>query len=261
VFREALTSNSPQNDHRAAATQGALIIPTGRLTHADANLQVVVPDSCGALTTATNKATAIVTHLGGYSQSVQYRASQKCAGSAYLVLHVPLGKTEAAITQLGGLGKLVSQSVSTQDLQQQYTKQTSQIGQLQRKIAVWEQELQSGTLSPGQRAETQFKLTQAKRALAGTRKARIHTVKAGTNADIQLLLTTKRDAAAIVRPHKTGRLGQMLHNMVVFLGVEAIAVLYALLVAGPILLVGGLIWWFTAGRRRRDERQLLAQGA
>jgi hypothetical protein len=254
----ALTADAFSAENTPAYTPGALIIPKGRLIHADANLQVVVPD-CGSLTTATNKATAIVTQLGGYAQSVQYRAAaQKCAGSAYLDLRVPLGKTEVAITRLGGLGELVSQSVSTQDLQKQYTKQTSQIGQLQREIAVYEQELQSGTLSGSQRIEVEAQLTNAKHALTGTRKARIRTVKAGTTSDIQLLLTTKRNAAAYTGPHKTGRLGQMLHNMVVFLGIEGIIFLYVLLVALPIILVGGLIWWLTLGRRRRDEKELLA---
>lgn len=243
---------------QSAVPQASFVIPKGRLIHADANIQVVVPD-CSALTTATNKATAIVTKLGGYAQSVQYRASQHCSGSAYLILHVPLGKTETAITRLGGLGELVSQSVSTQDLQQTYRKQTTKLGQLQQRIAGYEQALASGTLTSSQRAETEFRLAQAKRELTGTQKNRIQTVKAGTTSAIRLLLTTKRDATAVVSgPHKTGRLGQMLHNMVVFLGVEGIIVLYILLIAGPILLVGGLIWWFTSGRRRRDEKELLA---
>ncbi len=263
---QASTLGARQNAQlNAAAAQSALpnagfVLPKGRLTHAAANLQVEVSD-CGALTTATNQASAIVSQLGGYTQSVQYRASQHCSGNAYLILHVPLGKTETAITKLGGLGQLVSQSVSTQDLQQTFKKQTSKISLLQRQIAAYEHALASGTLTSSQQAQTQAKLTEAKRLLTGTRKARIHTVKSGTTSDIRLLLSTKHQAALFTGPHKTGRLGQMLHNMIQFLAVEGIVVLYILLIAGPILLIGGLIWWFTLGRKRRDEKELLAQGA
>jgi hypothetical protein len=243
--------------HGTKKTLGTVAIPKGRLVHASAYLSVVVPNH-DALTSATNKATAIVTHLGGYAQSVRYQASREGDGTSYLDLRVPLGKTEAAIASLGGLGKLVSQTVSTQDLERQYTKQTSQISQLRREIAIYEQALSSGSLSGSQRVEVQIKLANARHELTATRKQRIHTVASGSTASIELALRTKGHAAAAVGPHKQGRLGRLLHNAAGFLALEAIVVLYAIIVALPILLVGALIWWLAVGRRKREEKHLLA---
>ena len=50
----------------------------------------------------------------------------------------------------------------------------------------------------------------------------------------------------------------MLHNAVGFLAVEAFVVFYVLIVALPLILLGALVWWFTRGRRQRDEKRLLA---
>ncbi|MGH3008386.1 MAG: DUF4349 domain-containing protein [Gaiellaceae bacterium] len=234
----------------------AVTIPSNRLVHADASLQVVVP-SHAALTNATNKATQIVAGLGGYAQSVQYQASRGGDGNAFLDLRVPVGKTETAIGKLGALGKLLSQQVSTQDLQQQFSRQTNVIGTLKRKIAIYEQALSSGAVSGSQRVEVQISLSNAEHELTSERKARSHTAASAATAAIQLQLTTNQHAFA-VGPHKSGRVGRLLGNAGDFLGLEGIIVLYALIVAGPIAL---LLWLFWAGlreRRRRDEKRLLA---
>lgn len=231
-------------------------IPTNRLVHADASLQVVVP-SHDALTRATNRAAQIVAQLGGYAQNIQYQTSRKGDGYAYLDLRIPVGKAETAIGRLGALGKLVSQQVSTQDLQQTFAKQSNTIGTLKRAIAVYKQALSSGSVTGAQRVEVQIRLSNAEHALASTRKARSHTLSSGATADVQLQLTTNQHAFAVV-PHKSGRLGRLLGNAADFLGLEGVIVLYALIVAGPIVLIGALGWWLTRERRRRDERRLLA---
>jgi hypothetical protein len=235
-----------------------LTIPTGRLVHAEANLAVTVP-SHDALTQATNKATQIVTGLGGYSQSVQYAASEKGYGRSFLDLRVPLGKTEAALKALGQLGDVTEQTVSTQDLTQQFTKQSNQIDQLRRAVTIYEHALQSGTLTGSQRVVVEIRLANAQHELSGSLKSRSQTVKSGRTAQIQLTLSTSQHAV-VVHHHKTGRLGQMLHNIGQFLAVEAIIILYVLIAALPIILIAGLIWWLIRERRRKEE-ELLAQGA
>jgi hypothetical protein len=236
-------------------SQQAVTIPKGRLVHADARLQVAVANHA-ALTRATNDATQIVTGLGGYAQNVEYQASRQGYGRAYLDLHVPLRRVEAAIAKLGGLGRLVSQSISTQDLQQQFTRQTSRIGQLRRAIAIYQQALQSGTLSGSQRVEVQIRLANAEHEITATRKSRSHTVASGTTADVQLTLTMSQHHHAVVHPGKRGRLGRLLHNAGDFLGLEGIIVLYALIVAFPIVLLVALLWWLMRERRRREEKLL-----
>jgi hypothetical protein len=246
ALRQALTPTS----------EGALVIPRNRLVHASATLEVQVPNH-SALTKATNKATQIATSLGGYAQSVQYQSARKGYGSAFLDLRVPVGKAQTAIAQLGQLGTLVSQQISTRDLQQQLTRQTNQIGLLQRAIAVYEQALQSGSLSASQRVEIQIKLANAQHSLKALRKAKSGTLASAATADISLTLATHKSAIAVGH-HTSGRFGRLLGSAAGFLALEGIIVLYALVVLSPVLVLGGLGWWLVRERRRREESRLLA---
>ncbi|HET9116038.1 MAG TPA: DUF4349 domain-containing protein, partial [Gaiellaceae bacterium] len=232
-------------------------IPKNRLVHADATLQVRVP-SHSALTKATNEATQIVGSLGGYAQSVQYQSSRNGTGNAFLELRVPVGKAETALAKLASLGTLVSQQVSTQDLQQQYTQQTNSIGTLRREIAVYVQALQSTTLSATERVALQIKLENARHSLKLLKKARTATVAAGATANISLTLTTNKDAGIVPAHHTTGRFDRLLGSAARFLALEGTIVLYALVVLSPFLILGGLTWWILRERRRREESRLLA---
>jgi Domain of unknown function (DUF4349) len=251
---------SPQSgsafDQASTKSRNALVIPKSRLVHADATLQVQVP-SHSALSQATNRATQIVSSLGGYAQSVQYESARKGYGNAFLELRVPVGKAQAAIAKLETLGTLVSQQISTRDLQQQLTNQNNQIGTLMRAIAVYEQALQSGSLSASQRVEIQIRLADAEHSLKLTRKAKSGTLASGATADISLTLTTHKSSVAVGH-HKSGRFGRLLGSAAGFLGLEGIVVLYALVVLSPVLVLGGLGWWLVRERRRREETRLLA---
>jgi hypothetical protein len=251
-------SKGASGDTLATAQPHAMVvIPKDRLVHADASLQVQVP-SHSALSEATNNATKIVSSLGGYAQSVQYQSENKGAGSSFLALRVPVDRAQTAIARLGQLGKLVSQQISTQDLQQQLTRQTNQIGALRRAIAVYEQALQSGTLSPSQRVDIQIKLANAQHSLELVRKARSGTVASGATADISLTLSTHHVGGAGGGSNGGGRFDRLLGSAARFLALEGIVVLYALVVLSPIIVIGGLAWWLLRERRRREERQLLA---
>jgi hypothetical protein len=239
------------------APDTAVTIPRNRLVHADATLQVRVP-SHSALTKATNEASKIVGSLGGYAQSVQYQSSRDGTGNAFLQLRVPVGKAETALAKLGSLGTLVSQQVSTQDLQQQLAQQTDSIGSLRRAIAIYVQALQSGTLSATERVAIQIKLSNARHSLKLLKKARTATVASGATANISLTLTTNKDAGIVPTHHKSGRFERLLGSAAGFLALEGIIVLYALVVLSPFLLLGGLTWWILRERRRREETRLLA---
>lgn len=231
-----------------------LAIPRNRLVHAAASLEVRVTGR-SELSKATNQATQDVAALGGYAQSVRYSASHNGGGSAVLALRVPVQKAETAIGKLGGLGTLLSQQVSTQDLQAKLTSQTTQIGSLKRAIAVYETALQSTTLPASQRAILQIRLNNARRSLSQLEHARKGTVASGATADISLLLTTQK-GAAIVTHHREGRLGRLLGDAAHFLALEGIILLYALIVLAPVILLVALGWWILRERRRREERLL-----
>jgi hypothetical protein len=235
-------------------SERAVTIPTNRLVHAVASLQVGVKRS--ELSAKTNEASQIVGSFGGYAQSVHYQATHQGDGEALLALRVPVQNAQKAIAKLGSLGTLLSQQVSTQDLQAKLTHQNNGIGSLRRAIAVYEQALQSTTLTASERVAIQIKLNNARHALARLRHARNGTLNQGANADISLLLTTRNHA--VVAPHHGGstRIGRLLGSAAHFLALEGIIVLYALIVLAPVLLLGALGWWILRERRRREDRLL-----
>jgi Domain of unknown function (DUF4349) len=251
---DSVTAQSKSLELAPATKRGLVQIPKNRLVHAVASLEVRVK-SRSDLSAKTNQASQIVGSFGGYAQSVQYQNSRNGYGQADLQLRVPVEKAEAAIAKLSTLGVLVSQQVSTQDLQAKVTRETSAIGSLRRAIAVYESALQSPTLPASQRAILQIRLNNARHQLTQLRHARKGTVAAGATANISLLLTT-RNHAVVAPHHGTGRLGRLLGSAAHFLALEGIIVLYALIVLAPVLLLGGLAWWILRERRRREERLL-----
>lgn len=241
-------------DVLGGVARNAVTIPRNRLVHAVASLQVGVKSS--DLSAKTNEASQIVGSVGGYAQSVRYQSTHQGDGEAVLSLRVPVQNAQKAILKLGGLGTLLSQQLSTQDLQAKVTNQTSAIGSLRRAIAVYEAALQNPSLSATQRAQLQIKLNNARHALARLRHARTGTLASAATADISLLLTTNNHA--VVPGHRGGstRIGRLLGSAAHFLALEGIIVLYALIVLAPLLLLGGLGWWILRERRRREERLL-----
>jgi hypothetical protein len=235
-------------------TERALQIPKNRLVHAVASLQVGVKSK--DLSAKTNEASQIAGSFGGYAQSIRYQATRQGDGEAILALRVPVQNAQKAISKLGGLGTLLSQQVSTEDLQAKVTHQTSAIGSLRRAIAVYEKALESTTLTATERVAIQIKLNNARHALARLRHARNATQTLGATADISLLLTTRNHAIVGHHHHGSTRIGRLLGSAANFLALEGIIVLYALIVLAPFVLVGALAWWILRERRRREERLL-----
>jgi Domain of unknown function (DUF4349) len=237
-----------------AGARHSVTIPRNRLVHAVASLQVGVKSK--DLSAKTNEASQIVGSFGGYAQSVRYESTRQGDGEAILALRVPVQNAQRAIAKLGGLGTLLSQQVSTQDLQAKLTRQNSGIGSLRRAITVYENALDSGTLSATERVAIQIKLNNARHALARLRHARNGTLASGATADISLLLTTRNHAIAPPHHHGSTRIGRLLGSAAHFLALEGIIVLYALIVLAPVVLLGALAWWILRERRRREERLL-----
>ena len=233
------------------------LAPTGgtaRLQHTDASLQVRVAD-LEHLSSATRAATRIATSLGGYAQSVDYQTPQGGNGTAYIELRVPAQNVQRALQQLAGLGTLVSQKVSVQDLEHALQVESEQLAQLRRRVAALQVALADPALPDAQRVLLQIKLAESKRALAQRLHARKGTVTAGTTARISLVLGTEHSVVTPV--HHRGRMSRMLHSALGFLGIEAMVALYALIVSSPFAVLGGLVWALARARRRRDEERLL----
>lgn len=250
----AALAGAPKAVEALPSVRRSVVIPRNRLVHAVASLQVGVKSS--NLSAKTNEASQIVGSFGGYAQSVRYQATHQGDGEALLALRVPVQNAQKAIAKLGGLGTLLSQQVSTQDLQAKLTHQNTGIGSLRRAIAVYEQALHSSTLPASQRVIIQIRLNNARRALERLRHARAGTLASGATADISLLLTTRNHAIVAPQHHGSTRIGRLLGSAAHFLALEGIIVLYALIVLAPVLLLGALAWWILRERRRREERLL-----
>jgi Domain of unknown function (DUF4349) len=274
AVREAVPAPAWQSStvqHGAGAAGGSAFVPStqrvlgrpgaptlsggARLQHVDASLRVRVAN-VDKLSQATTKATRVARSLGGYALSVQYRTPAGRVGQAFLELRIPTAKVQRALAELAGLGTLISQRLSVQDLQRDLDRENAQILQLREAVAAYQAALRDPSITPVQRVELQLKLAEAKRALAQRTHARKGTLAEGALSRISLVLTTAKPAHAAT--HHEGRLGRGLDGAISFLGLEGIIVLYALIVVSPFLLVGGLAWAAARARRRRDEARLLA---
>jgi len=244
---------APAVPHAQALTPS--VGSAARLQQDAASLQVRVSD-VSRLSAATSEATTIVTSLGGYAQSVVYRTPASGGGAAYLELRVPVQNVRIAVAKLSALGTLVSQRLSTKDLQHDFEVESAQIAQLRREAAALEQALRDRSLPDAQRVLLQIRLADAKLALSQRLHARAGTVSSGTTARVSLVLTTQKTAVA--PPHRRGRLGRMLHSALGFLGLEGTIALYVLIVISPLALAAALVALLLRARRRREEDRLLA---
>jgi hypothetical protein len=75
------------------------------------------------------------------------------------------------------------------------------------------------------------------------------------NATIQLTLQTEQSSLV---PPVPSRWDRALDRAGEILAVEATAVLYALVIAGPLAVLAGLAWLGHRGLRRRQDEQLLS---
>src|SRR6266404_3528640 len=220
---------------------------SARLQHTDASIQLSVKNT-DDLGQATTRATRIATSLGGYAKSVDYRSQ----GTSVIDLRIPTQNVKTALARLAGLGTIVSQQLSVTDLQQQFEKQSAEVAQLRRRIAALHAAIRDPALADAQKVLLRIRLAESQRALSQRLHAQKGTVAAGTTSSISLVIGTKKAIAPVAHPR--GRLGRMVHGAVGFLALEAIIVLYALIVISPLALLAALAWLW----RRRAVDRLLA---
>jgi hypothetical protein len=235
------------------AAGGSQGIPpaTGQLQRYEAELRLRV-DDVEALSGATKSAQRIALSHGGTIASLQYEAPAEGVGGAQITLRIPIGKVQSAMTQLSALGTIVGQRYGIEDLQQQADSLQSQIEATQRQIAGIQAQLASSTLSDANRAVLQSRLTNARAKLKGLREGLSGTRAEARTATIFLSLTTEE-----IEPAAVG--GSRLDDVKDVLAWEAIALLYFLVVAGPFIVVGFLVWLALRLRRKQVEARLLGQ--
>jgi hypothetical protein len=236
----------------APQTKAGSIPPApGQLQRYEAELRLRV-DGVEALSSATKRAQQIALSHGGSIASLQYDAPATGIGSSQITLRVPISRVQSAMTQLSALGTIVGQRYGIEDLQLQADSLESQIETTQRQIARIQAQLGSTTLSDEDRAVLRSRLSSARATLTGLRQGLAGTRAEAKTATIYLSLTTEK-----IEPAAVG--GSRLDDIKDVLAWEGIALLYALVVAGPFIVAGFLVWLALRLRRRQVETRLLEQ--
>ena len=251
----AVASGSAALAGPLSSTGRSLSIPKNRLVHAVASLQVGVKGK--DLSAKTNEASQIAGSFGGYAQSVRYQHSRNGYGNAVLDLRVPVQNAEAAIAKLGGLGTLLSQQVSTQDLQAKVTQSDERdriAAARDRRVREGAREHDALRHRAGRHPDQAQQRPPRARAVAA-RSQRHPGARARRPTS---RCCSRRRTTRSSRPIIDGstRIGRLLGSAAHFLALEGIIVLYALIVLAPFLLLGALGWWILRERRRREERLL-----
>ena len=233
---QALKARAP---NLGTATWSADLAPTAsRLQRYQATLRLRVKD-VDAMSTAAKRAMNLAHGLGGYVASVQYATRSK-GGGATLVLRVPVGNVQTALTELASLGTILQQHTGILDVTRRVDREALKIAQLERRLA---------HASP-----SEAQVIRAKLATLRAKHARL--LKSARLARITLALTTpaKQAAAAPSRFDRTvDDAGSVLLR-------ELEILLYALVVAGPLLLLGAVAIATARGARRRADQRLLERG-
>jgi hypothetical protein len=226
------------------ATKLSALPPGSRLQHYDVSMRLRVRD----LSRATQAAVREARRLGGYVAGADY-ATGGDVGDSSLQLRVPVGRLQQAIARFTHLGTILSQHIVVADLKAPLDRTDARIAALQKIIAELEEK---SLITPAE----QTKLDAAKRTLRRLSQTRANLVREGTYAKISLQLTTRKAAAQHTAPSRFDRFWGDAGDI---LGKEAIAVLYALVMAGPFAILAILALLAERARRRRADQRLLGE--
>jgi Domain of unknown function (DUF4349) len=233
-LKRQLLPNPGLQDKAAPAQpfRAALSGTAGRLQQYDASLRVRVRDQ-EELSKRTQEAIRLARRLGGYVAWANYSTPGK-SGDSELQLQIPIGRVQAAIAAFSGYGTLIGQRIRLKDLQQRADNLAARIQRLRVRIARLN--------DPRDRAR-----------LAQLLRARSSTVKRAQMASVALAMVVGKKPAAA----PAGRFDRTLDDAGSVLVRELEILLYALVVAGPLLAIGGAGLLASRSIRRRSDERLL----
>lgn len=226
-----------------------------RLQHYDVSLSLRVRDQ-DALSKATNEAMRLTRGFGGFVAGVEYSSAESSRGDATLTLRVPVGKIDQAIARFSKLGTIRAQHVSIQDLQAAVNAQNRAILETRKSIASVQEKLADPNLTAARRIELQHQLAAAQNRLKALLGERGGTIREGRLATVSVGFTTaKRQAGA----HQPGRIGRAAHDAVTLLVKVAAGAVYVVILLGPLVVLGLMLFLIARAVRRRGEGRLLAR--
>jgi hypothetical protein len=214
-----------------------------RVQRVTAQLELRVP-SAPAVSGATKQAVRITRALGGFPSKLDVNAAGR-TGYAELVLRIPKGNVQKAVTRLSALGTITGENVSIQDLQASVDATTRKLDRLFAERAAWQAQPQT--------AETQQHIAALTDQISKVRRGRTGTIRNASYATVELELTTRAAPA----PLHHGK--SHFHGLAVAFRWIGIGAVYALALGTPVLALLGLAWIATRGLRRRREDALLSR--
>ena len=213
--------------------RGAPVEPAKRAQRYSAEVTLRVQD----LSDVTQDVLRQTRALGGYVRTVDY-GEGRGEGTARLVVRVPIGRVQTAILRFSELGTILDQHVSVRDVQPTLDRRFKRIAELRRAIP---------TLSEDE-------LTSAQAELEALQSAQARERRQASLATVSLDLTT---AEKEVVPTSPGRIERAFERAADVLAAEAVAVVYAAVVAAPFILLGLVLLVAVRAARSRSDKRLL----
>jgi Domain of unknown function (DUF4349) len=246
--REASPQRRARGSFPEALTGTATLPPAQRLQNYHAAITLRVEDA-DDLSAKAQQAMRETRRMGGFVTSVDF-AIENDSGTASLVLRVPVTRIQEAVGRFSELGTILAQQVKIDDLQPQADRLAATISRLRKQIAALEAKQRRVGLSP----EEQFQLEVARQQLRTATQRRGAVVRQATYATVALDLTTEKSA----QKEEPGAFRTFWDDASKILTTELIWLLYALVVAGPFILLAILALLAERTRRRRSADALLA---
>jgi hypothetical protein len=236
------------------AAQGSAVSPSpDRAQRVSATLTVEVRDP-EAVSRAAQDALDLTRRLGGYVVSSSVATGEE--GSAALTVRVPVAKVQEAITQLSGLGRIVSQQVTIDDLQEELDALARRQASLRAQIARITARLETESLDAETRAVLEARRTRLQAELRQVRRGVASTSAEARMATIQLSVVTPEALGAV--PPPPSRLDRTLDEALDVLLWEGVVALAVAIVVAPFALVALAAWLGRRLYRRREDERLLA---
>jgi Domain of unknown function (DUF4349) len=231
---------------KAADTAG----PRAQRVSASLTVEVANPD---AVSRAAQDALDLTRSLGGYVVSSSVATGEQ--GSASLTVRVPVDRVQDAIAGLSGLGRIVSQQVTIDDLQQNLDELTHRQASVLGQIARIRARLDSETLDAQTEAVLRTRLGILGGELRALRQGISSTEAEARMSTIQLAVVTPGASGAVA---PASRIDRTIDEALGVLAWEGVIALGLLIVLAPFALVGFAAWVGRRFYRRREEERLLA---
>jgi hypothetical protein len=225
---------------------------TNRAQRVSAMLTVEVPDS-DAVSRAAQDALDLTSALGGYVVSSSVATGEE--GSASITVRVPVEKVQEAITGLSGLGRIVTQQVTIDDLQATLDQLERREAAVRSQIARIRARLATESLEPQTEAVLRARLQTLRSELVELRSGISSTESEARMSTIQLGIVTPGAFGVVTPPSRIDRAVDEALNILAW---EAIIALGLIIILAPFALVAFAAWLGRRLYRRHEEERLLA---